>query len=152
MKIAVVGCRDLHYYKFIKKEINKLKLNITHIVSGGATGVDTLAEQYAKEYDKKLTVHHANWEKYKRKAGYIRNISIINDCDICVTFWDYLSKETNITINLANQNNKKVIIIDIRYYKAKNDLKKMKEYHKKQNKKFNKHKKNIEKYIKKYIN
>ena len=37
---------------------------------------------------KELTVFLADWKKYGRKAGPLRNAEIIKACDECVCFWD----------------------------------------------------------------
>ena len=51
MKLAIVGSRTFNDYELLKDEVDKLlkKYNITEIVTGGARGADTLAEQYAKD-------------------------------------------------------------------------------------------------------
>ena len=53
VKLGVVGSRSINSYNFIKLRLAEIivKNNFTDItiVSGGAKGVDSLAEQYAKE-------------------------------------------------------------------------------------------------------
>ena len=72
MKVAVIGSRDI-------KDINLgeyLKDDVTEIVSGGAKGVDTVASQYAKENNIKLTEFLPEYNRYKRGAPLKRNIQI----------------------------------------------------------------------------
>ena len=56
------------------------------IVSGGARGVDSLGEKYAKQHNIKLTIFKPNWNKYGIKGGVIRNtqMSRYADCAIVV--------------------------------------------------------------------
>lgn len=43
------------------------------IVTGGATGLDSLAHKYAEEMGFKTEVYPADWEQHGRSAGPIRN-------------------------------------------------------------------------------
>ena len=108
MKLAIVGSRTFNDYttmcKVIKEHFNID--SITHIVSGGARGADTLAEQFAKEYNKELIVFPADWKTYGKRAGFIRNVDIINTCDQCVAFWDGESHGTKHDIELCEEQNK----------------------------------------------
>lgn len=51
MKLAIVGSRHFKHYKLFKSHLRKFTKDktIELIISGGADGVDTLAERYAKE-------------------------------------------------------------------------------------------------------
>src|SRR5579859_6662892 len=48
-------------------------LPITHLIHGGAAGADTLAGKWAKEAGIPCDVFPAEWDKYGRAAGHIRN-------------------------------------------------------------------------------
>lgn len=54
------------------------------IVSGHARGADSLGERYAQERGLKCELFPANWEKYGKRAGYLRNESMaeISNCAI----------------------------------------------------------------------
>lgn len=71
MKIAIVGSRDYHKYDIIKTTMDQIRenmkkqgLEIIEIVSGGASGVDTLARQYAEENKLQFKEFHADWAQY----------------------------------------------------------------------------------------
>ena len=104
-KLAIVGSRTFNDYDKMKSFIiENFNLNeITHIVSGGARGADSLGEQFAKEYNKELIVFNAEWDKYGKSAGFKRNVDIINECDCCVAFWDGNSKGTKHDIDLCEK-------------------------------------------------
>jgi len=114
MKIAIVGSRSFNNYKLLKNEIDKFKkeYHITEIVTGGAKGADVLAEKYAKENNIKLTVFYPDWNKYGKKAGFIRNDKIWQYADIGIAFWDGKSKGTQHSFKLAEKKyNKKLKVI-----------------------------------------
>ena len=110
MKIAIVGSRTFNDYgvmiDFIEKIVQEETIAIDEIISGGAKGADSLAERLAHDYDIKLTVFPADWEKYGKRAGAIRNQEIIKNCDICFAFWDGISRGTKISIDLCTLYNK----------------------------------------------
>lgn len=77
--LAVVGSRGFDDYNLLKIEIDKIakKYKILCICSGGAEGADSLAEKYAKENNIKTTIFIHDWKTYGKKAGAIRNQSIV---------------------------------------------------------------------------
>lgn len=53
--------------------------NITEIISGHARGADQIAEMYADEKGIPVRVFPADWDKYGKKAGYIRNKKMLDE-------------------------------------------------------------------------
>ena len=108
MKLAIVGSRTFNNYEmlveFIQKNYNID--DITHIVSGGAKGADSLGEQFAEEFDKEKIIFPANWKKYGKSAGFKRNADIIENCDECICFWNGFSHGTKHDIELCEKMNK----------------------------------------------
>jgi predicted Rossmann fold nucleotide-binding protein DprA/Smf involved in DNA uptake len=82
----------------------------TFIVSGGASGADTLAVKFAKENNISYREHLPNWELHGKSAGFIRNKLIIKDADEVVVFWDGKSPGSASSIKLAEQAGKPVYI------------------------------------------
>jgi hypothetical protein len=109
MKAAVIGSRSFDDYQFMKDSLSKIE--ITKIVSGGASGADTLAEQYAKENNISIIIFLPNWKAFGKAAGFVRNLRIITEADIIIAFWDGSSKGTKNSIDTANKLNKEVIIV-----------------------------------------
>lgn len=81
------------------------------ILSGGAKGADTLAEQYAKENNITFKLMPANWKKYGKVAGFIRNKEMAEIADRAIVFWDGKSKGTKHTIAQMVEKKKPVVII-----------------------------------------
>lgn len=102
MNIAVVGSRNFRDYTFLSKILSKVS-NITSIVSGGADGADSLAEQYAELHGIRLKLFLPEYEKYGKSAPIIRNRDIISNADMCIAFWDGKSRGTKHTISLAKK-------------------------------------------------
>lgn len=112
MKLAIVGSRSFEDYELMKNFIlSHFNIDeITDIVSGGARGADRLGERFAKEFHENLIVFKADWDKYGKRAGFIRNVDIIKTCDKCVCFWDGDSNGTKHDIDLCKEMDKPCLI------------------------------------------
>ena len=88
MRLGIVGARDFFDYDFVKSHVESFIGDDTIIVSGGAKGVDTIAEEIAKEYGiyDQMIIHPAKWKKYGKSAGKRRNSYIVRDSDYIVAF------------------------------------------------------------------
>ena len=118
LRIVIAGCRDFNDYKEAKEYIdfcisNIRKANKIIIISGGASGADTLGERYAKENGFKVELYPANWEKYGRSAGPKRNEQMAKICDYVICFWDGKSRGTKSMIEYAKKHQKPIKIKQI---------------------------------------
>lgn len=122
VKIIIAGSRTFNDFNLvdcaIKHYLKQLNLhrNDIEIISGGAKGADKLGEAFAKKYNCTLTIYPANWTKYGKSAGYIRNLEMANYAKpngILFAFWNNYSKGTKHMIDIANKNNLKVYVIPI---------------------------------------
>lgn len=120
MKVIIAGLRGFNDYDLFKSELEKIihnnAIEISEIVSGGASGVDIMAEKYANEKGIVLKVFNANWKKYGRSVGPVRNKEMaeyVGENGALIAFWDYKSKGTGSMIKLAEKNNVKTYICDI---------------------------------------
>jgi len=114
LRIAIVGYRDFHDYNFVEKKFlevvknSNLALEDVHIVSGGARGVDEIAQEIARRHGLSITIHYPNWKKYGKRAAAIRNRKIVDDCDIIIAFPSENSRGTAMTVNMARSAGKKI--------------------------------------------
>lgn len=94
-KVIVAGTRTFNDYDNLK-EILKAGYDIENleIVSGGARGADKLGERFAHEHDLPLKIFPADWNRYGKPAGMIRNKQMAEYADVAVVFWDGRSKGT----------------------------------------------------------
>lgn len=114
LKCAIVGGRDFDDYGFMKKVLDERFDNLSFvesIVSGGAKGVDTLAERYAKEIGRPMVVFKPDYKRYGRGAALVRNTQIIEYADVVYAFWDGRSKGTRDAINKAQKMGKILYVI-----------------------------------------
>jgi hypothetical protein len=109
MKIAIVGTRNGAPASLFSEILSKYP-DITEIVSGGAKGVDSQAAEFAKANNFKLTVFPAEWGKYGKAAGIIRNQQIIDYADKVIAFPSRGSKGTLDSINRAKKQKKLLYI------------------------------------------
>jgi len=113
MKIIIAGSRDFNDYDLLKKKCDRFfgeKLYY-EIVSGTAKGADLLGERYAKEKYYPITKFPADWDKYGKSAGYIRNKQMADYADGLIAFWDGKSKGTKLMIDLAEKKGIEVRIV-----------------------------------------
>jgi predicted Rossmann fold nucleotide-binding protein DprA/Smf involved in DNA uptake len=110
MSLAVIGSRTFNDYNLLKETLEGYE-GLEEIISGGATGADTLAERYAKEKGIPLRVFLPDWNKYGKAAGPIRNKLIVEASDHVVAFWDGISRGTKSSIDIANQLGKPIDIV-----------------------------------------
>jgi len=114
VKIIVAGSRNFNDYDLLKEKLDFLikGRKETEIVSGTAKGADFLGEKYAKERSLVVKRFPADWDKYGKRAGYVRNEEMAKYADACVCFWDGSSRGTEHMINLAKKHNLRTIVIN----------------------------------------
>lgn len=110
MKVIIAGGRDIHNYELVLSAIGESEFQITEVVSGMASGVDTLAIQYATENNLPLKEFHAEWNEYKRAAGPIRNREMANYGEALIAIWDGESRGTKNMIEEATKRGLKVYV------------------------------------------
>lgn len=106
MRTAIIGSRGINNIDLSNyiKEIPSL------VVSGGARGVDRLAETWAKNKGIKVQVFKPEYARYGKGAPLRRNATIVDNSDVVYAFWDGISKGTQNTIDYARKVGKRVIV------------------------------------------
>jgi hypothetical protein len=101
MKVLVCGGRNYDDYNHVVKILDWLP--ITLIIHGGATGADALAGKYAYEKTLSWVSYCADWDRHGRRAGYIRNLQMLDEGkpDLVVAFPG--GKGTTMMIKLAKE-------------------------------------------------
>jgi predicted Rossmann fold nucleotide-binding protein DprA/Smf involved in DNA uptake len=109
VRLAIVGSRSITDYDLIESKIIdillKYNLNPISIVSGGAKGIDTIAHKFALKYNIPIQVFKPDWQLGKH-AGFLRNQTIVDNCDQAVIFWDGKSKGTLDTLKKLRKSEK----------------------------------------------
>jgi len=102
VRVAIVGSRDYPNLEEVREYVMSLP-DDTVVVTGGARGVDKTAEVAARERGLKVVVHEAEWNKYGKAAGPMRNRVVVEDCDKLVAFWDEVTPGTKNVISQASK-------------------------------------------------
>lgn len=114
-KVIIAGCRDFTGYELLREKcdyhLQNLRLEDIVIVSGHASGADSLGERYAQERGFQLETYPADWQAHGRAAGPIRNAKMANVAHALIAFWDGKSRGTKNMIETARKYNLKVAVV-----------------------------------------
>ena len=106
MRIAIIGSRGV-----LNADIGKYVSGADEIVSGGAVGVDSIAQKYAEQNNIRFTVFLPEYKLYGRAAPIVRNKLIVDYADKVVAFWDGRSKGTLSVIKYAEKTGKALEVV-----------------------------------------
>ena len=131
-RILVCGGRHFEDYALLNNILNKvlkdkmLAPKDVEIVSGHSKGADMLGERWAEENNASVKIFPADWVKYKKSAGPIRNKQMIDyitcfENKMVVAFVSPNSKGTKQTISLAEKNKIPVIVTEYGNSNKSND-------------------------------
>lgn len=108
MRILITGSRDWDDETLVREALDSFRDHIPktvqHIlVSGGCrTGADLMAEDYARKVGWAVECHPADWGRYGKRAGYVRNKEMVGlGADICMAFILNDSRGATMTVELA---------------------------------------------------
>lgn len=113
MKVAIIGSRQTGAFQ-INTMLGHIPRNTTELVSGGAVGIDSLAEQAAQILQLPIKVFLPDYESNGHLAPLIRNSKIVKYSDLVLAFWDYQSKGTAHALNCCIENSTPFRIIAIK--------------------------------------
>jgi uncharacterized protein YeaO (DUF488 family) len=115
VRIVIGGSRTFKDYNFFKNKVDEIFKDIKEeitIVSGKCpSGADAFAEKYAQENNIPFEGYPADWDKYGKSAGYIRNEAMAKVGQMLIDFWDGQSKGSKHMIDLGNKYNLDVRVI-----------------------------------------
>jgi hypothetical protein len=114
-KVIIAGGRDFQDYNLLKEKCDSILSSVKDdimIVSGCATGADSLGEKYAAENDYIVAYFQPNWNLYGRGAGMVRNREMAEYGDALIAFHDGQSKGTANMIKIAKEKGLKVRVIN----------------------------------------
>ena len=99
-KVIIAGSRGFEDYALLKNTMDALlKIRMEQgeeiaILCGEARGADALGKRYASERGFAVLSFPADWRRFGKKAGVIRNRQMAEAADACVCFWDGESRGT----------------------------------------------------------
>ena len=122
-RVIIAGSRQFNDYKLMLNTLDEFGVHLINtidpveIISGHAPGADTLGEKFAKAYGYPLKIFPAEWNKYGKAAGPIRNEKMAKyasgaDRGILIAFPVGESRGTRNMIKLAEQYGLEIHIIN----------------------------------------
>ena len=125
LRIIIAGSREFNDYKLLKTSMRDILKNASlegvskiKIISGTARGADQLGERFAKQFKLEVVRFPADWDKYGKRGGYIRNEEMAKyavqdgNYGILVAFWDGESRGTKHMIDLARKHELEVHVVN----------------------------------------
>lgn len=81
MKVLVCGGRKFADANLLYRTLDRLHAEhgFTEVIEGGAIGADTLARNWARRRRIKVRTFHAQWFRYRKAAGPIRNAQMLDE-------------------------------------------------------------------------
>ena len=118
----IAGARDWNDYATFSRVVTYALSRRAQVgvITGGATGTDTMAMQYAIENGLPCRVFRANWRQYGLSAGWRRNMEMHQELARhphkmrgCLCFWNGRSGGTSQNFRLADMYNTPLRIYSI---------------------------------------
>ena len=107
MKLLIVGSRsitDFDLSPYVRRDVDT-------IISGGACGIDSVAERYADLRHLSKYIIRPRYDLYGRAAPLKRNEQMVDMADAVLIVWDGRSKGTQYTLRYANKMNKPITLV-----------------------------------------
>jgi len=101
-----VSLRDVH----AAMTLCRWRHFISMVVSGAAKGADTYGEMWAIEQNVAIAVFAADWKRFKKRAGPMRNQEMARNADSLVAVWDGVSRGTSNMITLAQERGLRILV------------------------------------------
>lgn len=111
MKVIVAGGRDMRNWELLCQTLNEKKDLIDEVVCGEAQGADIGGKNWAEENGIPVKSFFAQWDKYGRAAGPIRNKEMAEYADYLIAFWDGKSQGTKNMIEEMKKLGKHGIVV-----------------------------------------
>ena len=109
MKLLIAGSRSITDFDLSQY----ISADVDTIISGGADGIDCLAEKYADMYRLSKCIIRPQYGIYGRSAPLKRNEQMVDMADSVLVIWDGHSKGSQYTIKYTKQTNKPLTVVKI---------------------------------------
>jgi len=110
MRVLVTGSRDWTDEETLRDVFAEIILyhlldeNVVLVSGNCPTGADKMAEDAFEEWGRSIEKHPADWDKFGKRAGYLRNKEMVDSKpDLCVAFIKNNSRGASMTLDLAQK-------------------------------------------------
>ena len=107
MKLLIAGSRSIKDFDLSPY----IPDSVDEIISGGACGVDALAEKYADSHKISKHIIRPQYSLYGKAAPIVRNKKMVEIADEVLVIWDGKSKGSLATVKYAKEMKKNVNLI-----------------------------------------
>ena len=107
MKLLIAGSRTIKQFDLSLYIPDDVAL----IISGGAGGIDEIAERYADDHRISKLILRPEYKLYGKVAPLRRNELMVSIADEVLLIWDGMSRGTAYTARIAEKMGKRVNII-----------------------------------------
>ncbi|ACV50231.1 putative GTP-binding protein [Delftia phage PhiW-14] len=108
--VAITGSRSIKDKQAVWHILDRVFPNDAMMIHGGAIGVDTFADEWAKSRGVPVQGYGAGWHKIGHKgAGMIRNGFLVDKADEVISIWDGKSTGTADAVEKARKQRKKCV-------------------------------------------
>lgn len=119
MKVLVCGSRYFNDYERLKTEVLRAlpvgDYRGAVVISGAARGADRMGEKLAEEMQWEVEQYPADWKKYGKRAGPIRNSQMLREGkpDMVIAFKGFNSRGTQNMIDQSIKAGVEVVVIEV---------------------------------------
>jgi hypothetical protein len=110
MRTIIAGSRSISDRKLVDCAAQDCGWKISEVVSGCAYGADALGEEWALRNNIPIKKFPADWAKWGRSAGMIRNAEMLRHADALIAIWDGKSRGTANMIKISEEAGIKIYI------------------------------------------
>ena len=109
MKLLIAGSRSIDRFDLSEY----VPCDVSLIISGGAKGIDAIADEYADRHRISKLILHPRYDLYGRSAPLKRNEMMVELADAVLVIWDGVSRGADFTIRYAERTGKKIKVVTV---------------------------------------
>jgi hypothetical protein len=110
---VTIAMREAGYWAAYPSPEGDVEATISEVVSGCASGIDKLGEDWAVNNYVPIKRFPADWQRYGKSAGFIRNVQMAEYAGALVAIWDGRSRGTWNMIQEANRRDLRVYVYGV---------------------------------------
>lgn len=114
MRTIIAGSRTILRMSIVESVMKKAPIRPTVVLCGEAVGVDKLGAVWARKNGIPVESFPADWKKYGRSAGLMRNAQMAEQAEALIAIWDGKSRGAEHMINTAAKRNLPTFIYQLK--------------------------------------